>query len=136
MEKTMRIEKSLGNCPTDEDCLQVGFAPYEKLLQETAVYAKQISEQFELPQGVFLHIMKNEHDFGSYPDLMISCDSHLEEAQKFVSGVEKPQKWTAKSLAMLKNTGILDLIKKRRQDRKKTRSEEFTNIPEGLPYII
>lgn len=86
-------ELDLGCTPHEEDCMQVGQEEYWKLAAEAGIYKKQLLRMFpiknSMKQNFYLKIVKNYHDFGSYPSLILKFDpKYSDKAMEFEIGAK------------------------------------------------
>ena len=77
----MKQALTLGSCPVDEACSQVGSQGYElNAKNECRAFISQLLRLYEkkhgqlLPHGVRLYVKVNNHDFGHYYEVAVSFD--------------------------------------------------------------
>jgi hypothetical protein len=79
----MRDYVVIGSTPTEEDCAQVGSADYAtKARKECARFVAQIQRHYPEPDGGYLKIKSNPHDFGT------SYEVDDEEASRWAYDIE------------------------------------------------
>jgi hypothetical protein len=85
----------IGNVPTDEDCAQLGcdedFSRKNRI--ECIAYKHQLERKFEnLPKGMYFGVKSENHDCGTYREIVIYFDDenedHLEILGEIESGAE------------------------------------------------
>ena len=76
---------SIGPSPCNEDCAQVGQPDYrEKATEECKRFIALIREKLgPEPPGALLRIKWNDHDFGSYADVVCAYNDNDEEATEY-----------------------------------------------------
>ena len=93
----MRDYITLGPCPCDEDCAQVGQDDYsERSRKECRAYFCQLRRQFgEEPEGTMFGAKSFPHDLGSYREVVIYYNSENGAALDFAYKVEDelPGEW-------------------------------------------
>ena len=87
----------LGPVPADEDCAQVGVADYRRLAtKEMNAYIGQLQRMFPdyADHGLF-RIEWQNHDFGTYGDVVFVFDDEDEGAIDYAVNVENntPEYW-------------------------------------------
>lgn len=97
----------IGSSPCDEDCAQLGSDNYyNKAQKECKAFIKQLRRVFgDEPAGARLRIKSNEHDFGTYYEVVCQYDdSDNNEAFAYAINCENntPQKWDEEALKELK----------------------------------
>jgi hypothetical protein len=96
----------IGPVPCDENCEQVGTDNYSavKARKECEIYKAQIERTFTIPEGVFLKITSNPHDFGNYFEVVIKYDESNEKAVEAAYHIEEqlPAEWDEVSKQQLK----------------------------------
>lgn len=91
----------LGSAPADEHCAQVGTDDYsDRAWQECRAYKNQIKRIAreagkEIPQGASVIIKTENHDFGSYYEVVVKYDDNDAKAVEFAYWAEEhiPGKW-------------------------------------------
>ena len=87
----MRDYFYIGSCPAEEDCAQLGvterFAELSRLECSQYVAALRVVYGFE-PEGCRYQIKWEEHDFGSYPEVVIWYDDEDEASVEYAQKVE------------------------------------------------
>jgi len=79
----------IGSTPTEEDCAQVGSADYAtKARKECARYVAQIQRHYPEPDGGYLKIKSNPHDFGTYYEVVAVYEVDDEEASRWAYDIE------------------------------------------------
>lgn len=81
----------IGTVPGDEACAQTGITADWSTLQqlECSVYRAALIGRFgEEPAGACLGIVRHNHDFGSYHELVLKYDRHCEAAARYAEAVE------------------------------------------------
>jgi hypothetical protein len=94
----------IGSAPYEEDCAQTtdsGFA--QQNLKECRVYMEQLLRVFGVqPSRAFLAIKAQEHDFGTYREVVVNFDPEDPEAEKYAMEVEGGvPKWDETALEQL-----------------------------------
>lgn len=91
-----------GSAPCDEDCAQLGTAIYaERAYIECSLYKRQIERLIDehygknLPSGVTLKVKHQNHDFGSYYEVVGECRTDDEAALDVMIWIDNhaPTKW-------------------------------------------
>lgn len=99
-----KIVLELGSSPVNENCAQLGSDGYEELARrECSAYIKQLRRVYlaerggNLPESVTLRTKSNEHDFGRYYEVAVSCESSDEVAIDAAFWLEnnQPLEWDA-----------------------------------------
>ena len=72
----MRDFYEIGSVPNEEDCCQLGLDGYDEFgRKECDVYARQIQRKHgEPPSGCYLRVKGNQHDFGTYYEVVVNYD--------------------------------------------------------------
>lgn len=94
----------IGSSPFDEDCAQTVSPDFaERNHRECAAYALQLARAYgEPPEGAYLAIKRENHDFGIYREVVIYFDPESEVQQEYASRVEEGlAKWDRKSAEVL-----------------------------------
>ena len=88
----------IGPVPADEDCQQCGTPDYNAVAAREECYrfirAIRITVGHE-PQGSWLTVRSNEHDFGTYYEVNVKYDDNYPEAIDYAFKVESeaPTTW-------------------------------------------
>jgi hypothetical protein len=94
----MRDLVYLGPVPVDEDCVQVGDQDYEiKAAYQCEQYILLIRRVVGVePQGAKLKVKWNDHDLGSYCEVVCEFDDRYQEAFDYAFRCESegPTKWS------------------------------------------
>lgn len=105
----------LGPTPADEDCAQVGTSDYYELTKiEVKAYIHQLQRMFpNMPQGVYLRVQSNPHDFGTYHEVAVKYPEDNEEAGTFAFNMENnlPQNWDEEAKRELTQSGYFEKLK-------------------------
>jgi hypothetical protein len=87
----------LGPAPAEEECAQVGRPNYrEQVFAECRHYIEAIKKKCgEPPEGATLRIKGQEHDFGTYYEVVVEFDSDNGEAARWAYHVDAsvPTRW-------------------------------------------
>lgn len=94
-----RDEIAIGCTPAGEECEQLGpnYRP-ERARQECSEFIKQLRRQLgDEPQGARLRVKANEHDFGTYLEVVCVYDIDSEAAAEYAykCEAEMPEFWDA-----------------------------------------
>jgi hypothetical protein len=86
----------LGSCPTDEPALPAG-SPRKEQMDQCKLYIDLI--EFECgptPEGTWLTVKWENHEFGSYAEVVCWYDGDNETAREYAFGCEanSPRRWT------------------------------------------
>lgn len=97
----MREKFYLDTVPYEESCEQVGpnFDPVKARNEAKAFIAQLIREFGEPPATARFRILTCQHDFGSYPTVVIDFDMDNEEESNYAFTVENdiPADWDEQS---------------------------------------
>jgi hypothetical protein len=89
----------LGSAPAEEDCAQVGADDYaDRSIRECRAYIAAIKAVCgEPPEGATLRIVSEQHDYGSYREVVVEFDGNDEAAAKYASLCDEkaPTTWEA-----------------------------------------
>ena len=86
----------IGVGPYDEPCVCVGEEDYyERAKAECQRFIKGLESYFGDPDGCYFKIKWNEHDFGTYADVVIYYDDNYKEEVDYAFMVESniPATW-------------------------------------------
>ena len=102
----MRDYIYFGPTPCDEDCAQVGQDNFrEQAKKEMNAYMNQLYRQFpELENsGVYLKILWQNHDFGTYGEVVAVYDDENSESLELALKIENnlPENWDEEALKEL-----------------------------------
>lgn len=93
----MRDQFHLDTTPYEESCEQIGsnFNSIQARREARAFIAQLIREFGEPPATAKFRIVSCQHDFGSYPSVVIDFDIDNEEESSYAVGVENdiPATW-------------------------------------------
>jgi hypothetical protein len=95
----------IGSAPYEEDCAQTVDPNFtQQNLLECRVYMEQLLRVFGvLPTKAFLTIKAQDHDFGTYREVVVSFDPEDPEAEKYAMEVEGGiPKWDEEALEQLR----------------------------------
>lgn len=78
----------IGPVPNDEECAQVGSPDYyERSRKECKAYINQLLRAYpDMPDGMYLKITSNPHDFGTYHEVAVAYDDENESHNDYVYG--------------------------------------------------
>lgn len=98
----------LGVTPAEEDCIQMGAKDYDDVAarKEARRHVELLEAVFpERPDGVSFRISREQHDLGSYLDVVIAFDNEVEVQQDFAFFVEAhaPTTWGGRAGAKWRN---------------------------------
>lgn len=83
----------IGATPVEEDCAQVGQPDYPaKAKDECRRFIAQIQRYYPEPEGGWLQVKSNPHDFGTYYEVIACYEVGDEEATKWAFDVEADEK--------------------------------------------
>lgn len=89
----------LGPAPAEEDCLQVGHVPFQRIYVECSRYVSLLKALLPVPDHVdaFYVVKKFPHELGSYCEACIMYNANKEDATEFAFYVEAnaPMRWNA-----------------------------------------
>lgn len=95
----MRDYISIGSAPCDEDCVQVD--PKQDYIGPMKAECRRFMELIKKklgpePEGAYLSIKGNPHEFGTYYEIVCYYDDQNEEAVKYAfrCEAESPRTWT------------------------------------------
>ena len=87
----------IGPSPAEEDCVQLGDPDYrEKAIPECRRFIDLIRKKLgNEPAGAKLAIKANNHDFGTYHEVVCYYDDEIPESEEYAFNVEAnaPTKW-------------------------------------------
>jgi hypothetical protein len=87
----------LGPAPALEECAQVGSPDYQdRALRECRAYAEAIRKVLgPEPEGARLRVVRQEHDFGAYLEVVVEYDGTDEWAARYAArcDAEAPTTW-------------------------------------------
>ncbi len=95
----MRDYVTLGPTPAAEECAATGSEGFnERSIRECRVYIRQLERQFPIPEGVEAYYASrrfDDHDFGSYREVVLYFETEDTAAVNFALNVESngPLKW-------------------------------------------
>ena len=94
----------LSAVPCDEDCEQLGpnYDPI-RARAECRIFKEQLEAQSPPPEGAYLKITSNPHDFGNYHEVAAVFDYDKPKEREWAFRLENnlPAKWTEESLVKL-----------------------------------
>jgi hypothetical protein len=100
----------IGPAPYDEECAAVGQENFAaRNAAECRALAHQIARQLgEPPEGAYLRIKANPHDFGSYHELVCKYEDDNEDATNYAYRCESecPAQWDDEARAELAAAGF------------------------------
>lgn len=95
----------LAPVPLDEACAQVGESNYTtQSRKECRAFMSQLHRQFgPAPDGAYLMITSNPHDFGNYHEVIVKYNEDSEAASEWAYRIESnlPEKWDEQALLEL-----------------------------------
>jgi len=104
----------LGPTPNAEKCAQVGTSNYTVLTNmEIQAYAGQICRQFpDMPSSLILLKKGNEHDFGTYYELVVRFPIDDEKAVSYAYDMEckLPDRWDEVAISELKKKNYFECL--------------------------
>jgi len=113
----MQHKLSLGSSPWGEECAQTVHEGYElrataecRIYREQLIRVYQAAHNADLPKGCRVSVNPNEHDFGTYYDVVAKFDiDNDEEAIKAAFWLEAntPEEWDADANARLRYEGLI-----------------------------
>lgn len=93
----MKDKVYIGPCPIDERGAQIGDPDFSnKNIEECRKYIDLIIKKFgEPPKGAKVYYVQEQHDFGSYREVVISYDENHPESVRYAFTVESesPRTW-------------------------------------------
>jgi len=96
----------IGSSPCDEDCAQLGSDNYyEQSHKECKAFINQLRRQFgDEPDGAKLRIKSNNHDFGTYYEVVCYFEEDNKKAIDYALKCEgkTPANWDEEALIELK----------------------------------
>lgn len=100
----------LGPVPCDEDCAQVGDPDYRKnAIREVNAYIAQLKREFPdwERDGVDFRVKWENHDFGSYCEVIVSFDDSDEASTAYAFEIENnlPYNWDEEARRELNHVG-------------------------------
>ena len=79
----------IGPVPSEENCAQVGSPDFRKrALAECNRFIAQIRRHYPEPEGGYLRVSAEPHDFGTYYEVVCRYDDSDTEASKWAFDVE------------------------------------------------
>jgi hypothetical protein len=81
----------IGPCPCDEDCAQIGVTEGAARLNrlECEAYIEALRRVYgPEPEGAYLHIKTESHDFGAYREVVCYYEDDKREAVEYAFKVE------------------------------------------------
>jgi len=95
----MKIKIEIGNCPSEEESLQVGTEKHEKFgTAECLAFKRQVVRsypelnEFINSERIKIRLKTNYHDFGSYKEVVLEADEDDEEAVDLIFQIEGDEK--------------------------------------------
>jgi hypothetical protein len=108
-------EVDIGPSPNGESCAQVGSDNYQALSRmELKAYRNQLQRMFpNIPDGAYYKIKANQHDFGTYHEIVIKFPEDNEAASEYAYNVQNnsPENWDEQAKQELQQQGYFDLLK-------------------------
>ena len=100
---------SIACTPLDEPCVQVCPGDYIPMMnKEVTAFMNQIQRaidrgEYGEPNGAYLRLITERHEFGPYKEVNVSYDDRSEEAEEFALAIEgnAPLKWDDEAKAEL-----------------------------------
>jgi len=101
-------EIDISSVPYDEEALQVGSVPYLVLARQAHIYKRQLLRKYPIPNSLKPHIkisvVKNYHDFGSYPSIRVTFNEGNSRAIRLAFRMEAGMsKWDDIAIKELEN---------------------------------
>lgn len=101
LTQTTRTQIFVGECPTEEECAQVGADNYRtQSILEITTFIRQIRRQFGVePPNSALRRTSNLHDFGTYYELEYFYDQEDPHHQEYahILDANTPTHWDQQS---------------------------------------
>lgn len=98
---------SIGPTPADEPCQQVPYDDRKLAHQECMSFIGQLRRTFgQEPEGAFLFVKSERHEFGGYYEVQVGYDPRNEAAVSYAFRVEAetPSAWDAQAIIDLQIT--------------------------------
>ena len=84
---------NIGTVPAMEDCVQVGTDEYmDKARVETERFCKQIMKHYPPVLGTMVRTKAFDHEFGTYVEVCVNNNKHIESAYQYALQVEADEK--------------------------------------------
>ena len=95
----------IGSAPWDEPCMQVetGKDYLPAMKKECERFRDLLEQAFPPPDGAYLTITSNPHDFGTYLEVAVRYDEHDREAVDYALMLEGHAPGTWRELKILAN---------------------------------
>lgn len=79
----MREYIELGPAPAEENCKQVGRDAPDEIRAECRRYVELLKRKFPIPEGAdaYFSVKSFSHDFGSYPEAVVSFNGNRRRDQ-------------------------------------------------------
>lgn len=91
----------LSSAPYEEECVQVSskIDYLQAQRAECYIFKRMLERQFPPPQGAYFSVKPNQHDFGTYYEVVVKYEN--EEGENFAYDMEEniPAKWDDEALA-------------------------------------